>query len=214
MQIHKGDTLRITTTYANRDVSWYENMGIVLLFIAPNDRTGVDPFARAVDWQGVLTHGHLPENDVHGGAPISGIDARAVATGPPAREVRIKNYVHNPGDLSRLGGQGNRVPSIRQGQSLLFVNQDNPRFEWHSITTCAAPCNRSTGIAYPLANAPAANQFDSGQLGLDARPPGATPATNSLTWKTPTTLRPGTYTYFCRIHPFMRGAFRVIKSIG
>ena len=25
-------------------------------------------------------------------------------------------------------------------------------------------------------------------------------------------LAPGTYTYFCRIHPFMRGAFRVVKS--
>jgi plastocyanin len=214
VQIHKGETLRITTTYANRDVSWYENMGIVLLYVAPKDRTGVDPFAKAVDWKGVLTHGHLPENDVHGGAAISGVDARAVAAGPVAREVRIKNYVYNPGDLSQLGGSGTRVPTIPQGQSLLFVNQDHPRFEWHSITTCAAPCNRSTGIAYPLADAPAPSQFDSGQLGLDSHPPGATPATNALTWKTPSTLRPGTYTYFCRIHPFMRGAFRVIKSIG
>ena len=22
-------------------------------------------------------------------------------------------------------------------------------------------------------------------------------------------LKPGTYTYFCRVHPFMRGAFKV-----
>ncbi|MCW2968762.1 MAG: hypothetical protein JWM71_2534 [Solirubrobacteraceae bacterium] len=29
-------------------------------------------------------------------------------------------------------------------------------------------------------------------------------------YKTPKTLTPGTYTYFCRIHPFMRGAFRVV----
>jgi len=29
------------------------------------------------------------------------------------------------------------------------------------------------------------------------------------TWRTPKTLKPGLYTYFCRIHPFMRGAFRV-----
>ena len=26
---------------------------------------------------------------------------------------------------------------------------------------------------------------------------------------TPTDLTPGTYTFFCRVHPFMRGAFRV-----
>jgi len=29
-------------------------------------------------------------------------------------------------------------------------------------------------------------------------------------WKTPKNLTPGTYTYFCRIHPFMRGAFRIV----
>ncbi len=32
------------------------------------------------------------------------------------------------------------------------------------------------------------------------------------TWKTPKTLKPGLYTYFCRIHPFMRGAFRVTRK--
>jgi hypothetical protein len=30
-------------------------------------------------------------------------------------------------------------------------------------------------------------------------------------WKTPKNLTPGTYAYFCRVHPFMRGAFRVVK---
>ncbi|HEY5142381.1 MAG TPA: hypothetical protein VII98_02655 [Solirubrobacteraceae bacterium] len=32
------------------------------------------------------------------------------------------------------------------------------------------------------------------------------------TWSTPKNLPVGTYTYFCRIHPFMRGAFRVKKA--
>jgi hypothetical protein len=31
-----------------------------------------------------------------------------------------------------------------------------------------------------------------------------------VTWQTPRNLAPGTYTYFCRIHPFMRGSFRVV----
>jgi len=31
------------------------------------------------------------------------------------------------------------------------------------------------------------------------------------TWSTPKNLKTGTYTYFCRIHPFMRGAFRVTR---
>jgi hypothetical protein len=34
----------------------------------------------------------------------------------------------------------------------------------------------------------------------------------SATWKTPKNLSPGTYTYFCRVHPFMRGAFRVVPG--
>jgi hypothetical protein len=34
----------------------------------------------------------------------------------------------------------------------------------------------------------------------------------TVVYKTPKNLAPGTYTYFCRIHPFMRGAFRVVKK--
>ena len=37
----------------------------------------------------------------------------------------------------------------------------------------------------------------------------ATAAANRDTWRTPKRLKRGTYTYFCRVHPFMRGAFRV-----
>ena len=73
---------------------------------------------------------------------------------------------------------------------------------WHTITACAAPCNASTGVAYPLADA--AIPFDSGQLGV-AGPPTA----GRVTWTTSADLPAGTYTYFCRIHPAMRGAFRI-----
>jgi len=93
-------------------------------------------------------------------------------------------------------------PVVPKGQSITFRNTDDPRAIYHSITSCAPPCNRSSGIAYPIADGPA--QFESGTLG-SAVPP----ATGRLEWKTLPTLDPGTYTYFCRIHPFMRGAFRV-----
>jgi plastocyanin len=33
--------------------------------------------------------------------------------------------------------------------------------------------------------------------------------TGSAVYTTPTFKKPGTYTYFCRIHPFMRGSIRV-----
>ena len=53
-------------------------------------------------------------------------------------------------------------------------------------------------------------QFDSAELGYG--PPGFTAAANRHKWKTPKRLRPATYTYFCRIHPFMRGSFRVAPN--
>ena len=77
--------------------------------------------------------------------------------------------------------------------------------KYHTITACKAPCNRTTGIAYPTANAKI--QFDSAELGYG--PSYATAASNKHVWKTPKNLPRATYTYFCRIHPFMRGSFRV-----
>ncbi|MCW3014350.1 MAG: hypothetical protein JWO02_1442, partial [Solirubrobacterales bacterium] len=51
--------------------------------------------------------------------------------------------------------------------------------------------------------------FDSGELGFGPR--GLTPASNTDRWSTPKNLPTGTYTYFCRVHPFMRGGFRVVN---
>jgi plastocyanin len=202
-----GDRIDISATYDARQSSWYENMGIVLLFVAPHQTSGPDPFATRVDPNGELTHGHLPENDNHGGTgkPIYR-DPRTAADGQTVTQVKIKGFQFQPGDLGLLY-ERDQVPVVPQGQSLSFLNQDDPNVEWHSITTCRAPCNRPTGISYPLANGLPGTQFDSGQLGFG--PVGGSPAANRLTWETPSNLSTGTYTYFCRIHPFMRGAFRV-----
>jgi hypothetical protein len=40
----------------------------------------------------------------------------------------------------------------------------------------------------------------------------ATGCVGNVVYQTPSNLTPGTYTYFCRIHPFMRGAFRVVPA--
>ena len=68
------------------------------------------------------------------------------------------------------------------------------------VKVTAAP-NGAQRLTYPIADGPV--QFESNTLGSRI------PATGVNEWKTPANLRPGTYTYFCRIHPFMRGAFRV-----
>ena len=132
--------------------------------------------------------------------------------------MSIKNYRYLPGDLKATGA--NRcAPTVPQGKSLTFTNLDassqgpgnflfpsaayrNSAF--HTITSCQNPCSLDTGISYPLANG--AGNYDSAELGV------GTPASGSLTWSTPTGLKPGTYTYFCRIHPFMRGTFRVVHA--
>ena len=55
----------------------------------------------------------------------------------------------------------------------------------------------------------------SGELGYGPDNPAVggkfTPAAQRNTWKTPDNLPAGTYSYFCRVHPFMRGSFRVLK---
>jgi plastocyanin len=206
-----GDRLSLHTTYDTKHASWYESMGIMPVFYAVGV-PGTDPFTQPVDWHGELTHGHLPENDHHGGGPFGFPDARTLPAGAAIASVSIRGYVYGRGDLSATSAAG-RPPVVRAGHSITFKNLDATRgtsarrSAYHTITACRAPCNRSTGIAYPLANGSVA--FDSGELGYG--PPGYTPAANRNTWKTPRNLAPGTYTYFCRIHPFMRGAFRVVR---
>ena len=39
-------------------------LGVVWMYDGPG---GNDPFTGTIDQKGVLTHGHLPENDNHGG---------------------------------------------------------------------------------------------------------------------------------------------------
>jgi plastocyanin len=213
--VKPGDRLHISATYDTRRASWYESMGIMVIFYADGIRPKAkDPFKSKIDWHGLLTHGHLPENDHHGGKPRPSLrDARTLANGPSMSNVFIENFVYGVGDFN-LPGKKSRPPVVRAGQSLTFTNLDATTSisahdsAYHTITACKAPCTATTGIAYPLANAKV--QFDSGELGFG--PPGFTPAANRNTWQTPKSLRPGTYTYFCRIHPFMRGSFRVVSD--
>ena len=213
-----GDKVRIHVTYDTRRASWYESMGIMDTFYADGIQPGaIDPFEQQPDITGQLTHGHLPENDNHGGDPERSLpDARRLLSGAPTTKIAIRNYVYGRGDFQLTGKKG-RPPVVRRGRSITFTNYDatasiSPeQSAYHTITSCKAPCTGATGIAYPLANAKI--QFDSGELGYGPNLLGQkfTPAANRDTWRTPKNLPVGTYTYFCRIHPFMRGSFRVVK---
>jgi hypothetical protein len=251
IHIKKGDIIRTSATYDTSKASWYEVMGIMITGITVGDQGGVDPFTGQVDQTDYLTHGRLKENEDPLGTrrvnPAYG-NALKERPGPFVTTVKIRNFVFEPGDLT-VPGKAGRAPQVRQGQSLTFVNEDQPTtVRFHTITACKAPCNKGSGIGFPLADG--AGAFDSGELGFgptlntagliaggaDGVPitpvvPTPAPKDNcakggptglvkqlqagcigTVAWKTPKDLAPGTYTYFCRIHPFMRGAFEVVPK--
>jgi plastocyanin len=198
--IKAGDTLSVSATYETKLASWYESMGIMVVWAAEGSE-GPDPFTTNVVVPGALTHGQLAENRNHGGEATDLPDAATYASQPALPTVPIASWIYAQGDL-HVGQKV--VPTVKPGQTITFDNLDAPldNGQWHTITSCKAPCNRATGIAYPLADGPVI--FDSGQLGT-----AGVPTAGRTTWTTPADLPSGTYTYFCRIHPKMRGAFRV-----
>src|SRR4029077_14662717 len=170
VRVRKGDKLSITASYETQHASWYEGMGIMVAWMT-DDASGKDPFTTDVNVPGILTHGHLPENDNHGGpAPdtkhyvdLTKLPSKTV---PDRYVIDISNFAYAAGDMSIATS----VPTIKQGQSITFNNLDAPLNNgiWHTITDCEGPCDGSTGIAYPLANGKII--FDSGQLGNGGTP--------------------------------------------
>ena len=226
ISLKKGDTVSVNVTYDVRKASWYEAMGILPLAYSPAyDPSAKDPFdddaaVKAMyDAGGILTHGRLPENiDAKANVNLHLPDPRDLKRRPKnvsKSGIGIDGFLFSRGGYSAVSGFPSnlmRPPTVTAGQTVTFTNEDAlfdaPDTEevWHSITSCKAPCNRGSGIGYPLARGPI--DFDSGQLGYGN---GASTevTTGSPVYTTPALNKPGTYTYFCRIHPFMRGSIRV-----
>ncbi len=212
VQVEPGDKVSVHATYDTTRADWYEVMGIMPVAVydgvLPDDdsvKDAQDPTLSQT--QDVPTHEHLAENNHHGGEPTGAPDPFALPSVPaPNDTVNIQQFAYrgNP-------NAGPSVPTIEPGQSLAFRSLDSaPSVNaFHTITACKEPCTGATGIAYPIANGPVT--FDSGELGFNGNQGavGNAPAADRDTWQTPKDLPAGTYTYFCRIHPFMRGAFRV-----
>jgi plastocyanin len=217
VEVQPGDEVSVHATYDTKRADWYEVMGIMPAIVYngtlpddPDVKDAQDPTLSQTE--GELTHGHLAENDNHGGAPTGAPDPFSLPSVPaPNNTIGIQKFAYH-GDPSA----GPSVPTIEPGQALNFRNYDAvPDVNaFHTITSCKEPCTGSTGIAYPVANGPVT--FDSGELGFNGNQGavGNAPAANRDTWQAPRDLPSGTYTYFCRIHPFMRGAFRVEQQFG
>src|SRR4051812_10589318 len=121
-----GDIVRVHSTYDVSHASWYESMGIMVTFVAKGHTPdSKDPFTDGVDDTGILTHGHLPENDNHGGSKLSGLpNPASMLSGPPTKNVNIKDFVYGRGDLGLTGVNG-RPPIVKRGKSLTFINRDS-----------------------------------------------------------------------------------------
>jgi len=115
--------------------------------------------------------------------------------------VTIANFLYMPGDLALEGQQGAPV-RVKKGTALTFVNADQEAGIRHSVTTCPWPCNGRYVGNYPLPD----GVWDSSMLGYDAIDGG----TANPVASTPANLPTGQYAYFCRVHPWMRGAFEVV----
>jgi hypothetical protein len=234
VHVEPGDIIRTNATYDTRAQSTYEDMGIVAGALVPDDARGnatapgVDPFrvrhSRAAScWRhggvrarppvlcerGLVTHGHLPENENYGG-PRGSWSAKA---GSSTTQLTIADFLYLPGDLSLLASAG--VPRVKLGTKLGFLNAEGALI-YHTITSCAFPCLGPTGAAFPVANGRTSSgrpvDFDSAELAIGA--PVIGPAKQKLNWQLPVTREAGyqageVVTFYCRVHPFMRGAFEV-----
>lgn len=227
VKVRPGDRLRLNGVYETERADWYEGMAIMVAAVAPGDESGIDPFEkvkvrpkprrrgagrsrpryryRQIPLYGEVTHGHLAENEHYGGEnqrPLPGKE------GPLSDGITIANFAYLPGDLSTAARDG--IPRVRAGRKLTVWNADSPTGLLHTLTTCRQPCTGVAGISYPLADD--ATAVDSLELGYSLNfSPGANTSTYAFVPRAQG-MKPGeTYTYFCRVHPFMRGAFKVVE---
>lgn len=232
VHLNPGDKLRSNATYDTKGLASYEDMGIVVTLLAPDTpdgkptAAGVDPFQAARDnstdcksgpaingkicTAGLVTHGHYKENGNHSGPAGTWTGT----PGPPTSSVGIADFQYFPGDLSQTNPS---IPSVKLGTNLKFYNGEGNSI-YHTVTSCAYPCLGSTSASFPVPNGTTSQgrglDFDSSELGVGAPYVGAT--SQKLDWSLPvdqnTGFKPGeVVTYYCRIHPFMRGAFQVTQ---
>jgi len=266
VKIRAGDTIRLNAVYDNQISSWYENMGIVVGYVAPKDPygpPGLNPFAKDVKivngmpaqavapkgpfvfnyrpkvchpslvgpekvlcLHGQVTHGALPEN-TDTSAPCTKQSCPPLDTskvGPMVSDIYAAGFTYGQADFGVVGSTG--IPRVERGKPLTFWNLDASSKVYHTFTACRYPCSGATSVNYPVADGGNGNardpmNFESMELGYGllfepakSQVGGSEPydmqwMKNGVSW-TFTPTRDGIYTFFCRIHPGMRGVFKVV----
>ncbi|HVL80252.1 MAG TPA: hypothetical protein VM840_01510 [Actinomycetota bacterium] len=156
-----------------------------------------------------------PAEDARGNHNPGNEPALPTRKGPVLDEITVQGFSYGPADLGVIAAAG--VPQVKAGKPLRFTNVDTAGYIWHTITRCKQPCTGATTASYPLADGGKPREafssdaefladpmdFDSSELGF-----GLAPAQRAEWTFTPTET--GVYAFWCRIHPWMRGAFEVV----
>ena len=265
VKIKTGDIIRLNAVYDTGISSWYENMGIVVGYVAPKDPhgpPGLDvfnknvrivngvpaqarlpkgPFAfnyrpkvchpsltgevKTLCLHGQVTHGALPENsDTSPPCTKAACPALTNKVGPMITDIYAAGFTYGQADQGVVDSTG--IPRVKRGTAVRFWNMDESMNVWHTFTACRYPCDGPTSVNYPVADGGNGNPYDhmnfeSMELGYGlmfdptkSQVGGSGPydsqwAQGGVSW-TFTPTRDGTYTFFCRIHPGMRGVFKVV----
>jgi plastocyanin len=234
VRIQRGDFLRLNGVYETDIASWYEQMGIVMTWVVPGDTSGIDVF----DPNTTIEHG-FPDNIVlpegleatctpsatnlctrgqvtrpserarqnHSKCPPQGCAPLPEQTGQLVDHITIQGFNYGVADLGVVQAAG--IPQVKLGEPVRFTNLDTGAYIWHTVTRCKEPCTGPTSASYPLADGGLGDptdemDFDSSELGY-----GLAPAQRADWEFTPTAT--GVYSFWCRIHPSMRGAFKVVE---
>ena len=205
-----GDSVFMDTVYDSRH-PWYEAMGIVFAWGVPlaDAPAGYTAAPRCQAPVADLTTGIptnvLPRDPIFGGTtPMFPDPAGTLVQGqPPVNTIDIRAFDYAP------GGTAKPPAPVLAGSKVTVRNVDAAASIFHTVTQCADACNLNTGQSYPKPGW----AYDSAQLGYGI--PSLTAAKNSFqwTWDIPAGTPAGTtLPFFCRVHPFMRGAVQVVSG--
>lgn len=238
--IRAGDRITQFAVYANDEHATYEAMSFAGLYVdrqqPPEPREGgctvenTGPYLLEGDpiggdpTEGVWNREWTYEAPDHCGVDIGWPACeRELAELPTGVEqvtdtVHIAGFLYVPGDQSLSGDMGAPL-RVTKGDTIRFVNEDVGAGIRHTVTSCKFPCNGKYVANYPHPD----GDFDSGKMGnLDpidggGVQTGGDPLGFSLAddtspvWDLDTSeLEPGLYSYYCRIHPWMRGWIEVV----
>jgi hypothetical protein len=263
VKIKPGDIVRLNAVYDTQVADWYENMGIVVAYVAPKDPhgpPGLDVFSPNVRihngapvqalrpkgpyvfnyrpplchpdligrdgykdlcLHGQITHPAIPESgDTVPGCTNGSCPALPKKAGPFISDIHSVGFTYGQADLGVVSATG--IPRVHRGSTLKLWNVDTATAVWHTFTACATPCTGPTGVNYPVADRGGGrNDLESMEIGYGLL---IDPAKSQLGGSYPYdgqwaangayyAFRPtkdGTYTFFCRVHPSMRGVFQVV----